>query len=353
MSINSGVIRGRVIAALVIVAAIAAWASYVSSSWEKEAKEQYLARTMSNFFSSLSPVVQLDEVYQDADGDLLADMSENSALQVKPTELVFSFITSEDPTNEPEQWQELMDAIKEKTGLPVTYLRLTDAREQYEALRAGRLHITALGTGEVPAAVNTAGFIPVCTFGREDGTSGYKMEFVVKADSKIKSLGDLRGKKIAFTRPRSNSGCKAAAMLLMEEEKLQPERDYEWSYTYGHQGSIDAVLKGEVDVAPIASDVLARMIDKGEVKKEDIRTIYESEQFPPAAFGYAYNLSPELKDSIKAALTEFNWDGTKVAESFGGDGSNKFVPVNYKDDWANIRRVDLAASNARNTLAAN
>lgn len=350
---NSGAIRARVIAVLAIVAAIAGWAAYAASSLEKEAQEKYVARTMSNFFTSLNPIVALDSVYQDADGDLLADEPENEALQTKPAELVFSFITSEDSTNEPAQWQELMDAIQEKTGLPVVYLRLTDVRQQYEAMRNGRLHITSLGTGEVPAAVNTAGFIPVCTFGREDGTSGYKMQFLVKADSKIKSLDDLRGKKIAFTRPRSNSGCKAAAMLLMQEKNLQPERDYQWRYTYGHTGSVQAVLDGDVDVAPIASDVYDRMIAQGQAKEEDFRTIYTSEQFPPAAFGCAYNLTPELKEKITAALLEFQWDGTKVAESFGGDGSNKFVPVSYKDDWANIRRVDLAAANARQMLAAN
>ncbi len=354
MIANQGFVRKRLIAAIVVVAAVAGWASYVASSWQQEAQEQYYTRTMSNFFTSLTPIIALDSVYKDADGDLLADAPENEALLAKPTELVFSFITSEDSTNEPAQWQELMDAIKEKTGLPVTYLRLTDAREQFEAMRGGRLHITALGTGEVPAAVNTAGFVPVCTFGREDGTSGYKMEFLVKADSPIKKLSDLRGKKIAFTRPRSNSGCKAAAMLLMQENKLQPERDYEWRYTYGHTGSVEAVMTGDVDVAPVASDALARMVAKGDVKKDDLRSIYESEQFPPAAFGYAYNLTPEVKKAIEAALVEFKWDGTKIAEGFSGDGSSKFVPVSYKDDWANIRRVDLAASNAReNLLTAN
>jgi phosphonate transport system substrate-binding protein len=341
------------IAVLAVVAAIAAWAAYAASSLEKEAQQKYVARTMSNFFTSLSPIVALDSVYQDADGDLLADEPTNNALKANPPELVFSYITSEEPINEPAQWQELMDAIQAKTGVPVTFLRLTDAREQYEAMRNGRLHITALGSGEVPAAVNTAGFIPVCTFGREDGTSGYKMEFLVKADSKIKSLDDLRGKRIAFTRPRSNSGCKAAAMMLMQEKNLQPERDYDWRYTYGHAGSIAAVLAGDVDAAPIASDVYDRMIAQGQAKEEDFRSIYTSEQFPPAAFGFAYNLTPELKKKITAALLEFQWDGTKVAESFGGDGSNKFVPVSYKDDWANIRRVDFAAANARQSLATN
>ncbi|QEG34035.1 phosphate/phosphite/phosphonate ABC transporter substrate-binding protein [Bythopirellula goksoeyrii] len=351
MNTKSAFVRIRVIVAIAVAALVAGYASYVASSWERTAKEQYVTRTMSNFFTSLNPITQLDSVYRDADGDLLADVPENEALQAKPAELVLSFITSEDSTNEPAQWQELMDAIADKTGIPVTYLRLTDSRQQYEALRNGQLHITALSTGEVPAAVNTAGFIPVCAFGQEDGTSGYKMEFIVKADSPIKNLADLRGKRIAFTRPRSNSGCKAAAMLLMDEKNLQPELDYQWSYTYGHQGSIDAVLAGEVDAAPIASDVLARMKAKGEVDPEAVRSIYESEKFPPAAFGFAYNLAPEIQDAVRQALLEFEWDGTKIAEEFGADGTSKFAPVVFKDDWALVRRVDLSASKARSDLA--
>ncbi len=351
MNARFAFVRTRVVVAIAVAALVGGYAVFVAARMEKTAQQQYVTRTMSNFFTSLNPITQLDTVYSDADGDLLADTPENPALQNKPQELVFSFITSEDSTNEPAQWQELMDVIVDKTGIPVSYLRLTDSREQYEALRNGSLHITALSTGEVPAAVNTAGFIPVCCFGRDDGTSGYKMEFVVKADSPIEKLEDLRGKKIAFTRPRSNSGCKAAAMLLMEEKNLQPELDYQWSYTYGHQGSIDAVVDGEVDAAPIASDVLARMIAKGEVEEKAIRSIYQSEQFPPAAFGFAYNLTPETQEAIRQALLEFKWDGTKIAAEFGAEGTTKFVPIVFKDDWALVRRVDLAASKARSDLA--
>ena len=350
MNTNRGMVRKRVIAVLALAAAAAGWAVVTASNLQKQAQEASVARTMSNFFASLNPVVSLDPVYKDADGDLLADAPENEALQAKPTELVFSFIASEDYTNEAAQWQELMDSIGEKTGLKVRYLRVTDTREQFEALRNGQLHITALGTGEVPAAVNTTGFIPACTFGKDDGTSGYKMEFIVKADSPIKKLEDLRGKRIAFTRPRSNSGCKAAAMLLMEEMNPQPERDYQWRYTYGHFGSIQAVSAGEVDAAPIASDVFARMVGKNEIKESDFRSIYKSEQFPPAAFGYAYNLAPKLREQIAEALLEFKWEGSKIGTEFGADGSTKFVPIVYKDDWALVRRVDMAASTARNDL---
>ena len=46
----------------------------------------------------------------------------------------------------------------------------------------------ALNTGIVPVAVQRDGFVPLCTFGREDGTYGYTMKFLVPADSPIKDL---------------------------------------------------------------------------------------------------------------------------------------------------------------------
>ncbi len=310
-------------------------------------------RAIVHFYNSTNPL-QRDVVFG-LDMDGIVDIAVNAAKLCRKleqtmghTEIRYEYSPESFTLTEPEYAIEVchavMDVIEPTPEQPLT------PTEQFEALRNGQLHITALGTGEVPAAVNTTGFIPACTFGKDDGTSGYKMEFIVKADSPIKKLEDLRGKRIAFTRPRSNSGCKAAAMLLMEEMNLQPERDYQWRYTYGHFGSIQAVSAGEVDAAPIASDVFARMVGKNEIKESDFRSIYKSEQFPPAAFGYAYNLAPKLREQIAEALLEFKWEGSKIGTEFGADGSTKFVPIVYKDDWALVRRVDMAASTARNDL---
>ena len=71
--------RAGLVVVLAVVAALAAWAFYATSNLERDAQEQYYARTMSNFFTSLNPTVALDSVYQDADGDLLADEPENEA----------------------------------------------------------------------------------------------------------------------------------------------------------------------------------------------------------------------------------------------------------------------------------
>ena len=338
------------IVALALVAAAAGGAMFVANSWKSEARQDSLDRTMSNFLSNLAPIAKLDEVYKDADGDLLADAPENPELCVKPAELTFSFIASDDTVNGPEVWQAVMNALKTRTGLPVKYLRLDETKDQLEALRNGALHVTAFGSGAVPAAVNTCGFTPVCTFGRADGGYGYKMQFIVKADSSLKDLADLRGKRIAFTRPNSNSGYKAALVLLMQKYGMLPERDYQWRFLYGHVEAMAAVAAGEADAAPIASDIFAREVAKGTAQAEDFRVIYESEKFPPVAFGYAYNLTPELREEIREALLGLPWSGTKLEKEFGGDEAAKFVAITYKDDWANIRRVDEAAANAREKM---
>jgi phosphonate transport system substrate-binding protein len=146
----------------------------------------------------------------------------------------------------------------------------------------------------------------------------------------------------------SNSGCKAPLVLLMDK-KMIPERDYQWGFSQDHADSVKHVAAKDFEVAPVASDVLARMVEKGEVEKDDFRSIHESEKFPPATIGVAYNLKPELRETIKATLLEFDWDDTGL-HKLGGDYA-KFVPVDYKNDWANIRRIDQSIAKARGRKA--
>ena len=226
------------------------------------------------------------------------------------------------------------------------FVKYEDVDEQLEGAQEGELHIAGLNTGIVPPAVQRDGFVPLCTLGREDGTFGYTMQFLVPADSPIKKMEDIKGHKVTFTRLDSNSGCKAPLVLLMDEFKMIPERDYQWGFSQGHEDSVKQVAAKEFDVAPVASDVLAEWSKRAKSMRTRIRSIHESERFPPATIGVAYNLKPELREAIKTTLLEFNWDGTGLEKEFGPEAT-KFVPVNYKDHWANIRRIDQAISQAQ------
>jgi phosphonate transport system substrate-binding protein len=285
--------------------------------------------------------------YADADKDLVADAPEDAAKCIEPDVLVFSSVAAESESAPEEAWQAVLAAIKEKTGKEVKYVHFTTANEQLAALKKGELHIAVLNTGVVPAAVEQDGFVPLCTFGRDDGTYGITMKLIVPADSPIKDASDVKGRKVTFTRPDSNSGCKALVMYLRDEEGYLPDRDYAWGFSTSHEKSITGVAAGETEAAPIASDVLQRMIDAGEVDGEKIRAVYESERFPPATIGYVYNLQPEIRTGIRGALLGLSVAGTGLEGQFGDANSTKLVEIDYKNDWANARRIDQLVAQAR------
>jgi phosphonate transport system substrate-binding protein len=85
---------------------------------------------------------------------------------------------------------------------------------QIEAMRAGRLHVAGFNTGSNPLAVNCAGFVPFAMMASADGSYGYEMEIITYPGSGIETVEDIKGKKLAFTAPTSNSGYKAPSAML-------------------------------------------------------------------------------------------------------------------------------------------
>jgi phosphonate transport system substrate-binding protein len=284
--------------------------------------------------------------FADEDGDLVADSPSDPAQCLDPKVLVFSYVAGEEESAPEETWKELFAALAQRAGREVTYVHYPNVDEQLAALKSGEMHIAGLNTGTVSTAVRRYGFVPICTFGQEDGSFGYTMQLLVPADSPIKKPADIRGHKVTFTRLDSNSGFKAPLVLLMNQYNLVPERDYPWGLSLNHNESIRLVANKETDVAPVASDLLARAIERGEVDSKAIRSIYESERFPPATIGYVYNLTPELRDAIRETLLGFEWAGTGLQREFEAEAV-KFVPVNYKNDWANSRRIDQVVAQVR------
>jgi phosphonate transport system substrate-binding protein len=207
-------------------------------------------------------------------------------------------------------------------------------------MRSGRLHIAGFNTGSNPIAVNCAGFVPFAIMGTQNGQFGYEMEIIVPADSAIKTPADLKGKKLAFTSPTSNSGYKAPSAILEADFGLKAERDFTPVFSGKHDNSVLGVANKDYDAAAIANEVMFRMFDRKVVDRAKIRSIYKSETFPTTGYGYAHNLDPKLVETIKQAFFTFPWAGSALKAEFKNE--DRFVPITYKKDWSVIRKIDEA-----------
>ena len=277
--------------------------------------------------------------YRDTDGDLVADPPENPENWIDPAHLIFAYTPVEDPAVYQDVWQEFIDHLKAVTGKPVVFFPVQSNAAQLEAMRAGRLHVTGFNTGSVPLAVNVCGFVPFSMMAFKDGSFGYEMEILVPGDSSVQEMRGLEGKTIAFTSPTSNSGYKAPVALLRDEFEMEAGRDFQFRFSGKHDNSILGVVNKDYDAAAVANGVLKQMVQRNVVAEGSYRSIYRSPTFPTTAYGYAYNLHPELKEKIREAFFTFEWEGTGLGKEFPEDN---FIPITYKEHWDVIRRIDRA-----------
>lgn len=277
----------------------------------------------------------LDQMYCDEDRDLVADPPKNSANWKNPNTLIFTYTPVEDPAVYRDLFKPFLDYLEKATGKKMTYYSVHSNSAQIEAMRSGRLHVGGFSTGPTGFAVNLAGAVPIAVKGFPDGLQGYNLILIVRNDSPFQQPSDLKGKKIAHTSPSSNSG-NLAPRVLLPEQGLVPEKDYEVLFSGKHDQSVMGVLSGDYDAAPVASDVFERMVRRGTVKVEDFRIIYRSAVFPTSSFAYAHDLHPDLVHQIVGAFHTFRFND-EMKKAF--NGADRFYPITYMKDWAVVRQI--------------
>jgi len=278
----------------------------------------------------------LDSRYCDADRDLIADPPRERGRLKDPATLVFSYAPVDDPALYQEKFSELLTHLSKMTGRKVRWYPTESHAEQVEAIRAGRLHIAGVGGSSAPYAVNLAGFVPLVAIQRHDGSTGYSLQVIARTDSPIRSLADLKGRRVAHVAPSSYSGDTAPRLLLTALGVL-PGQDYPVLYSGKHENSVVGVLNRDYDAAPVASTVIERMRQRGQIDHAALKIIYASRPFPRTAFGVCHDLDPALRDRIRQAFLSFDFSRSALAAEF--KNSRGFAAIDYRRDWADIRMI--------------
>jgi phosphonate transport system substrate-binding protein len=278
---------------------------------------------------------QLDTLYCDANGDLVADAPTDAAKLRDPTTLVWAYTPVEDPAIYANAFKPLTDHIAQCTAKKVVYYPLQSNAAQIEAMRSGRLHFAAFSTGPTGFAVNLAGAVPFAAHGTATSLRGYSLIAMVKTASPYQALADLKGKRVAHTAPSSNSG-HLAPLVLFPAQGLTPVLDYKPLMSGGHDKSILGVILGDYDMAATATNVHERMVARGTIKADDLRAIYTSPVFPTSSYAHAHDLKPALAAKLKECFFSFRFSAAMQKE-FNGD--DRFFPITYQKDWAVVRDV--------------
>jgi phosphonate transport system substrate-binding protein len=279
----------------------------------------------------------LDVLYCDEDRDLVADPPKDRSKLVSPDPLIFTYVPVEDPAVYETAWRDFLIHLEKATGRKTRFFGLQNYAAQIEAMRSGRLHIAAYSTGSVPYAVNLAGAVPFAIMRDPKGLSAYHVWLIAAAgNDKIKTVADLKGKRVAHVSQTSNSGHQAP-VYFFSKMGVVPGKDYQIAFSGKHDTSALGVINGDYDAAVVADTVMQRMAARGVLKESEYKVVWTSPPFPTAGFVYAHNLEPGLVGKIREAFQSFRFEGTSVGREF--KPRIGFMPLSYARDWEPVLGV--------------
>ncbi len=281
----------------------------------------------------------LDTLYCDENNDLVADPVPGGG--AAPNRLVIGFGAVEDPDVYERTYRPFVDYLSTCTKTPTTLFPSTSEPRVIQAMREGRIQVAQFATGAVMFAVNQAGAVPFAAKGRSatGKFDAYHLMLIVAAQSDITRMAQLRGKTVAHTTATSNSG-NLAPRALFPALGLRPEIDYKVEFSGKHDKSIVGVKNGFYAGAAVASDVFNRMVDRGEVRSEDFRVLWRSENFPADAFVHHHSLPKTFADRLKKCFFDYEYNDAMKKQL---EGNDRFFAVDYKRDWAVVRQVATTA----------
>ena len=123
------------------------------------------------------------------------------------------------------------------------------------ALLSGDLNFAHVGGSEVlSAAANGADVVILANFAPV-------YPYVLMAQSKVKSMTDLKGKKIGVSNPGGSADI--ATRALLKSEGLDPDKDVTFVQLGSHKNRTDALLTGQIDAGVDDPPDTARLEAKG------------------------------------------------------------------------------------------
>lgn len=260
-----------------------------------------------------------------SDGDSKGD-------SYKPKELTIQFVPSQNADTLEAKAKPLEKLLSKELDIPVKVSVSTNYNTIVEAMKSKKVDVgflppTAYTLAHDQKAADV--LLQAQRYGvNKDGSNNdklvksYKSQFVVKKDSGIKSLKDMKGKKIALQDVTSTAGYTYPVAELLKED-INPINDMKITNVKGHDQAIIALLNGDVDVAVTFQD--ARNIVKKDQPNvfKDTEIVELTEDIPNDTISVRSDMDDKFRDKLKKAFKDIakTKEGHKiVSEVYSHEG---------------------------------
>jgi phosphonate transport system substrate-binding protein len=234
-----------------------------------------------------------------------------------------------------------------------------------QAFSAKQIEVAALGpSGYAGAWLDTNGGVePLVTAEASDGSISYVAVMVVRADSGITNLEQMRGKSLAWADPNSTSGYLIPRFALRRQGIAVDGTAFfsRTGFGGGHEQAVVAVLQRQYDAAVtwasgqgevsegFTRGNLRAMVQKGMLNMRDLRIIWTSRPILNGPFTVRRDLPQAFKDDLLAFHVALATAHPQVYAQIERGGGQGYAPVNHSmfEPIVQLRREEAAERRRR------
>lgn len=231
----------------------------------------------------------------------------------KPKELTVQFVPSQNADKLEAKAKPLEKLLSKELDIPVKVSVSTNYNTIVEAMKSKKVDVgflppTAYTLAHDQKAADV--LLQAQRFGvNKDGsdskelTKDYKSEILVKKDSGIKSVKDLKGKKIALQDVTSTAGY-TFPLVELDKEGVNVLKDMKVVNMKGHDQAVISLMNGDVDAAAVFNDA-RKIVKKDEPKVFDETKILKlTKPIPNDTISVRSDMDSKFRDKLKKAFKD-------------------------------------------------
>ncbi len=200
-----------------------------------------------------------------------------------------------------QDYRPVFNAVSRQTGLRFDLRVGQSYNAVVEAMCSGAADIAFQGPVTFVQA-SRRGCAELLAVGVERGQSIYYAGLFTRANSPVRTIGDMRGRSAAFGDVNSTSSF-VFPMAMIMDGGLNPARDLAAiRLTGSHANSLAALVQGQVDVAALSFESYERAVREGAVDPNTIRVLARSAPIPYPPITMRPGLAPAIKQRLREAF---------------------------------------------------
>ena len=222
-----------------------------------------------------------------------------------PEHIEMAFVPSGDTKEIVAGFDHLVDMIADRTGLYVKGRVAIDFSGVREAIGEGKVQIGWLDASNYILA-NEEYDVDVALVTERNGSTTYRYQLNVRADSGITTLEDLKGKVMCWVDPNSTSG-HIIPRILLQAHGIAPDSDFARTLKLSsHDDVITAVYNGDCDVGASYADARSSIEEDFPDVKDVVVVLATTTEIPNDSVSFIKDFPAETREQIVNALLEIS-----------------------------------------------